>query len=310
MLHILTLLLKIIGIVLAVIIGIILFAFLLILFVPVRYRIKGEAKLGWEDPLYVEIKIRWLLRIVSLSFLYPKAAYLRVRIFGITIFNSSKPRKEKRDRKKEDKSDAYFDNKNSENTNESESVAIKEKETLVLEEKKNFDEVKKDDKEEKIEKKLTIFDKIKNVWNKILAILRNIKYTIMAFCGKIKKIIDNISYYLEIVQSDVFKAAFQVSRNQIFRIFKNICPQKCDIRLLLGTGDPASTGQILAIYGMVYPWIGNNVIINADFENKIAEGEFYIKGRVTAIVILISAFRIYRDKNIRHLLKLLKREDI
>lgn len=306
MLHILALILKIIGIALAAIIGIILLAALLILFVPVRYYIKGEGKLGAEDPLYVDIKVRWLLRFVSLSFSYPKAAFLRVRILGITIFNSSKSGSEKVKKKKTEKSN-NTEFKESEITNDSITIEEntepeEEKKIPVLENKEEVDK-------EKIEPKETILDKILKIWKKILDFLKNIKFTIISIYDKIKGIIENIGYYLEILRSDVFKDAFHLSQKRLFRIFKNVRPQKCDVRLALGTGDPASTGQILALYGMMYPFIGNNVFIDADFENKIAEGKFYIKGRVTLIILLISAFQIYRDKNIRHLLRLLKREE-
>lgn len=306
MLQILALILKIIGIALAAILGIVLLATLLILFVPVRYHVKGDGKLGKEDPLYVNIKVRWLLRIVSLSFIYPEAAYLRVRIFGITIFNSSKRRKDKENKNKTEEA-IITESKSNENVNDS---------ITKTENTESEDYVKipvPEDKEElgskKTEPKETILDKILKIFKKILDIFKNIKYTILTIYDKIKGIIENIGYYLEVLRSDTFKNAFHVSQKQLHRIIKNIRPQKCDIRLALGTGDPASTGQILALYGMMYPFIGNNVFIDADFENKIAEGKFLIKGRVTLMILLISAFRIYRDKNIRHLLRLLKREE-
>ena len=300
MLQILALILKIIGIALAAILGIVLLATLLILFVPVRYHVKGDGKLGKEDPLYVNIKVRWLLRIVSLSFIYPEAAYLRVRIFGITIFNSSKRRKDKENKNKTEEA-IITESKSNENVNDS---------ITKTENTESEDYVKipvPEDKEElgskKTEPKETILDKILKIFKKILDIFKNIKYTILTIYDKIKGIIENIGYYLEVLRSDTFKNAFHVSQKQLHRIIKNIRPQKCDIRLALGTGDPASTGQILALYGMMYPFIGNNVFIDADFENKIAEGKFLIKGRVTLMILLISAFRIYRDKNIRHLLR-------
>ena len=306
MLQILALILKIIGIALAAILGIVLLATLLILFVPVRYHVKGDGKLGKEDPLYVNIKVRWLLRIVSLSFIYPEAAYLRVRIVGITIFNSSKRRKDKENKNKTEEA-IITESKSNENVNDS---------ITKTENTESEDYVKipvPEDKEElgskKTEPKETILDKILKIFKKILDIFKNIKYTILTIYDKIKGIIENIGYYLEVLRSDTFKNAFHVSQKQLHRIIKNIRPQKCDIRLALGTGDPASTGQILALYGMMYPFIGNNVFIDADFENKIAEGKFLIKGRVTLMILLISAFRIYRDKNIRHLLRLLKREE-
>ena len=50
MLHILFMILKIIGIVLAVAVGILLAAFVCVLFVPIRYHVLAEGKLGEEEP--------------------------------------------------------------------------------------------------------------------------------------------------------------------------------------------------------------------------------------------------------------------
>lgn len=317
MLHILLLIIKIIGIILAVMIGLLLTAVLLLLFVPVRYRIKAEGNLHNKETLYAEIKITWLLHMVNILFSYPKAAYLRVRIFCFTIFDSSqpeKPVKEKKSRKKPDAKRKQESLKNSEETGiyEQETQPVETKEEDTLPEEKNVPHVtqepmgQKENADSPVKKFISLFKKF---FKRLMEIIRNIRYTINAFCDRIKKIIENIEYYTEILQSDTFKGAFEVSKKQLLKIFRNICPKKCDIRLTLGTGDPAGAGQILALYGMAYPFIGQNVSVQADFENRIVEGSLYIKGRVTGFILLMAAFTIYRDKNIRQLLKLLKREE-
>lgn len=339
MLHILLLILKVIGITLAVIIGVLLSAICLILFVPVRYRIEADGKLGREEPLHVKIKVTWLLHIVSIFFYYPGAAYVRARIFFFTIFDSSKPKAERvkeeknknkktakamikeaeeKENKENEKNPEYEDKRAIVTGEDKESAERKEctpsseilpteganevSETLEVQEKKNawkklWDSI------------CAFFSAIKSFFMKFLEIIRNIEYTIITICDKIKKVAGNIEYYIEVLQGEVFKKAFGVSKRQLFRIIKSIRPRKCDIRLTVGTGDPASTGQILAIYGMLYPFIGNNVIIQADFENMTVEGSVFVKGRVTAFTFLVTAFQLYRNKNLRQLIKLLKREE-
>ena len=148
-----------------------------------------------------------------------------------------------------------------------------------------------------------------NVFKRFLQALTNIQYTIREICDKIKKITENIRYYTEVLKSEVFQAAFGVSRSQLIRILKAVRPKTCSINLKTGTGDPASTGQIVAFYGILYPFIGNGVCLQADFENKVLEGDLYIKGKITAFTFLFVAFRLYTDKNIRQLIQMLKRED-
>ena len=81
--HIILLILKIIGIVLVSLIGVFLALILLGLFVPLRYNIKGEK--GNEQPIEADVRVNWLLHIVSFSLKYKEKVSYRLRIFGFTV---------------------------------------------------------------------------------------------------------------------------------------------------------------------------------------------------------------------------------
>ena len=100
MLHILLLILKIIGIFLAALLGIVALVLIGVLFVPVRYHIEAEGKLGNENPVHVGVKVSWLLHIVNVAFAYPEAVCVRVKIFCFTLFDSSKIKKAEEKKKK------------------------------------------------------------------------------------------------------------------------------------------------------------------------------------------------------------------
>lgn len=351
MLHILLMILKIAGIILAVLLCTVLFLILIVLFVPIRYRVKAAGELGAEIPAQAEVKITWLLHIVNAALVYRENAYLRIRIFCFPIFDSRKEKKEKKPKKtKKTKQGEGTEAEQEEGTEtEPEPELIEQKADVVDENsidteynrnaEKTIDAGEEDAETEgngcvstpepdaapdsesrNDEQKTSIFQKIsrkiktlaaavKKIITKILDALKNIEYTIQGICDKIRKIIENISYYTEVLQSDVFHAAFGVSKKQLLKVLRMLKPTKCRIHLLAGTGDPASTGRILAIYGMVYPFVGNHIFIESDFEEKVLKGDAYIRGRVRVITLLVAAIRLYTDKNIRKLLKLLKRED-
>ena len=151
-----------------------------------------------------------------------------------------------------------------------------------------------------------LIDKIKAIIQKILSILQNIRYTIRRFCDKIKEIWANIQYYMEVFGEEETKRAFYMCKQQLYKIWKNIRPQKCKAELKIGTGEPDTTGYILAVHGMLYPLIGNNISIEPDFENQVAEGTLFIKGRITIFVLLYAAIKLYFDEDIRHFLKRFK----
>ena len=74
-------------------------------------------------------------------------------------------------------------------------------------------------------------------------------------------------------------------------------------------GDPAATGQVLAVYGILYPLVGDHVRVMGEFEQKRIEGTLFIKGRMTLFRFVKTACRIYFNRDIRKLIKLLKKED-
>lgn len=159
------------------------------------------------------------------------------------------------------------------------------------------------------EKVTGFFGKIADILRKIKNAVKNIWYTIKRLCDRIVEIRNNISYYIEVFGEEETKQAFLTCRQELKRIWKNIRPTKCSAELMLGTGEPDTTGYILAMHGILYPIIGNDIVIEPDFENQVLDGKLFLKGRITVFVLLYAVIKIYFDKNIRYFLKRFKREE-
>ncbi|MCM1262650.1 MAG: hypothetical protein NC313_07995 [Butyrivibrio sp.] len=164
--------------------------------------------------------------------------------------------------------------------------------------------------------KQSLKDKIKAKINdikakliKIIDIFKNIIYTIKKICVKIKEMLENAEYYRDIIKGDEFKRAFSLCKDELVAIFSYIKPRKFRADLIIGLDDPASTGQVLSYYGILYPLIGNNVNVTGDFERKRIEGSVFIKGKIKLFTFLKAVIRIYFNKDIRKLLKLFKKEE-
>ena len=308
--------LKVIGLILLCILSFLLILLLTVLFVPVRYRVKGVRKAPDFEPVDLQLKVSWLLQILSVHYHYPKPGYFIIRLFGLKIYTTDpdKPIKTKKKRKR----------KNSEGENVPEAEMVQTQESAVTEESAPEEEntttegsVGEEDtsetdsvESESIETESEEADEeptLKKFFQKLIDILQNIRYTFQKIYDKIKEILHNIKYYTEMIQSDSFQNAFRYSKNELWKLIKKLIPGKIKATLLVGTGDPASTGNILAIHGILYPLIGNHVVITPDFENKIVEGDFLVKGKITLFRILITALRIYFHKDIRRLIKEFKK---
>lgn len=304
MISILLTILKILGLFLLAMLGVLLLLIVLVLFVPVRYRITLHRKESEEAPVKAKLSVTWLLHVVSAVFFYPEEAYIKIKLLFITVFRSDQPPKEKEKKQKEkiqkekiQKEEAQKE-KTQKKRQEPERQPMAEKTSASLpEEKKEADRRKEKDEPGK-----------KDFFRKLLSILKNIKYTIIKICDKIKHIVNNIRYYIDILKSDTFRMAWSVCSPQVFGLLKSILPKKFVGNIKMGTGDPASTGQVMAAYGILYPLLGNHIEIIPDFEQQIVEGDLLVKGKITLFRLVKTAWIVYFNKDLRHLIKLLKRE--
>lgn len=301
MLTVLSGILKIIGIILLCILLLILVLLLLVLFVPVRYQIKGSKKENDDVPVRVLVKITWLLHILSISFRYPEEAFIKVRIVCFTVFTTQKSKDSQSDKKKKQKKVK----ESKEEIKEEKSISEKPRETAGMKLQEENQEVKTEEKTEDINEEKPALVKFIRM---LFQILTNIKYTIIKICDKIKHIIENIRYYIGIIESDSFKKAWEVCGGEAILLLKSILPGKLTGNFIIGTGDPAGTAQVLSVWGILYPIIGNHINIVPDFDNFIIEGDFFIQGKITLFKILITAVKVYFNKDLRRVIRLFKKE--
>ncbi|MCD7725911.1 MAG: DUF2953 domain-containing protein [Clostridiales bacterium] len=337
MLHIILLILKIIGIILLCILGILLLAILCVLLVPVRYRIQVSREEGeGKPPFMAKVKITWLLHMVNVRVRYPaEETCVRVRLFVFTLLRlpgkktRRSPRAESREQGKKQAPPVSPDTEKSE-AGEQERAKQKPQENRAQEKKpkkqskkqelhkkpkkqskkqelhkKPKKQSKKQSKKQKLHKKP---EGRKNIFGKIKEWIQKIQYTIRNFCDKIRSISDQISYYREIIASDAFRQSLQLCRGELGLIGKGLKPRKLEADLVVGMDDPAVTAEILAVYGMLYPLVGEHVRVTGDFEQNRVEGYITVKGRIRGIAFIRAAVRIYFNQNIRKLIQLFKKE--
>lgn len=287
--------LKVLGIALASVFGLLLVMLLLVLFVPIRYRLDAQ-KPGAPEEYHIQIKISWLLHLLRVGWSYPQAAFVRVRLLCFTVFRSDKPRRKRIRKKKPDEENLQQD------------TVPDDRQDKTCEAKKEETEYHEIPPEtaENDETQATG----KQFVRACISVIRKLKYTIQTIYDKIKNIIENFRYYWKIIRSDLFRNTWKKCSAQAISLIKRIVPYKIDGYLKIGMDDPATTGQILAYYGMLYPWIGDNIQVVPDFEQVVLEGNLLLKGKITLYRILKTAWIIYFNKDLRKLIHLLKREDV
>ena len=86
------------------------------------------------------------------------------------------------------------------------------------------------------------------------------------------------------------------------KVLAHIRPRKLKINGRLGFDDPAQTGQVFGIIGMLMPLYGEHIQLEAVFDQKIMEGQLYLSGRIQIGFVLWIALRLIVRKEVRRLI--------
>lgn len=326
MLHIILLILKIIGIIIAVILGLAVALLLIVLFVPVRYVIDAGCH---DKKLKAHVKVTWIMHIFRGVISYDEELFYSIKALWFNIYSSdAESKKEKRPKKNtenntkekntknkhidaiEDKADNAVSKDKKDSVDEAgleEADCIQKK--LSLE--KSHDEVKESDEKSTIDieengKLHTLVNKIKNVYYKIKAFIRRAIDTVKAALNKSQAAADTIKHkYTEIRNKVTDPENIELVRflwTQIKAVMNIIKPAKYNVNIRYGFEDSATTGWVAVRLAVLYGLMGMDVSIIPDFDNSIFEGDIYMKGRFNLYSFLIIGVRLYRNKSFRKLI--------
>lgn len=303
MLHIIGLILRILGICLLGIIGFLLLLLCILLFVPVRYELRAEFP-GEIRGSKVNFRLTWLLHLLSAKARYEEQELTwRVRVAWKKFAKAEMPvgeTEEEPDIEKAADAKQALDEKEKSDIKEASDIkemsdikGISEDSSKKRTERENQENGKK-------EKKPSVYERLNQ---KIITIWRKIKYTFVKICGKIKGIAKNISDTKDAIQiflnDEVHRSAFRKVKKELIWMKRLLKPKIFRVRLNYGFEDPCLTGQVLGLLGMVYPFVGDNMEIEPDFEQKVLQGDIHIKGRIRMIHLAVFGVKLFIHKETR-----------
>lgn len=276
---------------------------LLVLFFPVTYRISGKKD---TEKTALSVKLNWLFGLLRLRYGYPSPQLLTVRLLCFKLFEMRLPPEDGEDREAvkepEDKSrDVPQQKEDSQPPNEVSSIT----ETQSTE-GENAEPLLPDKEENSAAGAEASQPPEETGENEKTGKFLKIKYTILEMYDKIKKMWENISYYLSILQEEDTKQLAGKAWKHLLRLLKSIRPRHIRADILFGTGEPDTTGYAYGAYCMLTPFFGSRFLVTPDFERKIFQGEFKASGHIIAFVLLINVLKVAFDKRLHLLIKKLK----
>ena len=293
---------KVIGILLAVLV----IVALAILFAAVRYC----GKISFDDKK-AQISIRWLGVVLRVPILITeKDLQWKVRVFGVPILRSDGAHKKRRSKKssasKAQKRKAEKAAETVQKTQESSkqekkalSVNLEKSPTAPEQEKQIAPKQTTDQREEQSAfRKADEREKKPRGIRQLFLWLQNV----IKIVRKMKKKVHSVQDLVDILRSDAGKAFICIVKENVIHLWKQIHPRRMRGKVIFGTGDPCSTGELLGVLALFYAWYGNGVQIIPDFEQKRIEGNVSFRGRIRMITLICIAWRIIKNKDGRKLL--------
>lgn len=315
MLHILFILLKIIGILLAVALGLL----LLVLWMPVRYSFQMDKKA--EGPLEGQVKVTWFCSLFRMKASYiDKRFDYHIRIFGNQISGNQKEFLDRKKRKEERKE---------EKRRKKEQASIREEAALPKQE----DSSQRERKDPVIDKACGQEEDEKPVENKASGQEENEKSDENKACaegenekpagqrkkerkkkksrknygetlrGKYASLRENADKLKNVYASCGGQELKEFFWKSIVQLARHVLPRRWKGYLHFGFDDPAVTGILTGFVAMVYPFGQTSFSLEPDFQQACFDAACQGRGRIHPGFFLWMAGRAVCNKNVRRLLK-------
>lgn len=289
MLHVLLLILKITGIVIACILGLVILVVTAVLFVPVRYKVNAD----YHDRFKAQAKVSWL-GILRLMISYDEELDIKAKAFFITVYNNNdenskvseqKKAKKKKEKKPEENIFSASDKDVEKLTEKEEKPQIKMAEAVneTKEDVQNVKEAVSEDESGNIQNR-SFFNKVKDkcfvIYTKIKEIIKLIRDTVKKISGAADRLKEKVSKAKEFVTDEDNKALFHFLVEQLKALIKVIKPKKYRINARIGFEDPATMGKVLAYVSILYGMSGVDLSLEPVFGENVKEGSIFLKGNI------------------------------
>ena len=291
MVHILLLILKAIGILILVLLGLVLAVVCLVLFVPVCYEAGGS----WKDKPAGKGKISWLFGAVSLRAGYDgdeSGLTARVRLFGQKLWEMGEEKETPKAPRPLD--EETLRGTDAERKEPEDRKKPEEKETALWEENPQ-PRLEPEDKRHTEHKKKDVFGRAKGF-------LEKLKFSFQSFCDKLKNMQNIAEEKKAWLEDEENQASLKLLWKQTGRFLRHVCPRGGKGSVTFGFEEPYLTGQALSAAALIYPFFEGNLEICPVFDETVFEAEGSFKGRIRAGYLLWLGLGILRDGHTRRML--------
>lgn len=300
MLHIVCLILKIIGILLVAVLGLVLFTVFLILIVPVRIGAEGSF---YERPAGT-VRITWLFHLFSVCAEYKETLSLRVRVFGIRLVDDTgemepEPETGKETMEKPEAESLKTGSVEVEKGLSPDPVLSAQEWKKEQTERKAVSDQREPEKKRTLKKKRPRFGLAGKMRGILCHVGKSISGAILGLLHGFKTAEERYKMAVDFWVNEENRKSIRLIRCQCRRLVHHIRPRNMRGEVTFGMEDSYRMGQLLSAAAFLYPLYGEKVTVMPRFDKTMLEGEIAFQLRLRFGTLLALAGRLWMDRTIR-----------
>ncbi|MBQ7562648.1 MAG: hypothetical protein IJT16_01510 [Lachnospiraceae bacterium] len=158
-------------------------------------------------------------------------------------------------------------------------------------------------KEDSEEDKQSLFEKLGEFFGKLWEFFVKRKEKLETLWNRLKQPGRKIDFYVAFLSDENTKEQLSNIFKETGKLFRHIRPKKFRCALVFGTEEPDTTGQILSLLAIIYPFFGGGLVVSPRFQESILDIDLNMRGRIRIFTVLLILFRIYFHKGFRKMMK-------
>lgn len=139
----------------------------------------------------------------------------------------------------------------------------------------------------------------KSLSDKITAFLEKIKYTFDRMCDKIRTLLEKKEILAEFLTSDVHQSAFRKCLAELKKMLVRLRPRRIEGEFRFGFEDPSLTGKVLAGLSLLSPYWGDHIRCFPDFEEEVLEGRLSASGSLRLLPAAVMGWNLLWSRDVR-----------
>lgn len=272
---------------------------LLLLFYPIKYQVEGE----WKEGARVQGRLHWFWFLVRIYVSYEDDFQWKIRLLGLDLMKilEGKPGGRGRKRRKKPAGTGQRESdrremekgppQNAEAEVEESIQSVEKTDSRGIQTGTGEIDCQEDGRHGNLQDGHRGRNPFKKWWRKFRQFMnwcRNFYENLRRKAGFARDM-------ASLLREDNSRQLVCILKDNVLHLWRKLKPKVFRGQLLFGTGDPASTGEILGVFAILYAWYGDGVRIVPDFQRKVWEGNFFARGGISIFTLLLVCFRVFRS---------------